>query len=433
MQILSVRETEGQDFDALWVCGLTAGQWPPPVRPHPLIPLALQRAAGIPEATPAGVDRQAREQFARLRVAADDVAFSWPAEEEGAGSLMSPLLRGLESEPVAVGPAASISEARTLHPDRDAIAVSAVPVSRADDPPPAWRTGKRLRGGTRVLSLQSVCPARALVECRLGGKPLEEPARPLDAAMRGKVMHQVLERLYRMEPCRRGLGGLDAEALRSLFDPVFDAVLDEHLPDTDAYLGHLRRFERDRVWGLLQSLRQKDAERPAFDVAAEVAREFAVGPLLLRMRLDRLDQLAAGGSLVIDYKTGEFTPAGWRGFRLVDCQLPLYAVSTGSRGAAVLELRPPEVRLRGVGDPALDIDSLRSPDKFFREPGLDWDAVLARWATQLETLAREFAAGDFRVNPADRKWAVGQFASLTRIHSLRSTDSDVTDDPGEPE
>ena len=250
--------------------------------------------------------------------------------------------------------------------------------------------------------------------------------------MRGKIMHQVVERLYRMEPCRRGLGGLDASALRSLFDPVFDAVLDEHLPDTDAYRGRLRGFERDRVWALLQSLRQKDTNRPAFEVATEVASEFAVGPLVLRMRLDRLDELDAGGSLVIDYKTGEFTPAGWKGVRLADCQLPLYAVSTGSRGAAVLELRPPEVRLRGVGDPALDIDNLRSPDKFFKEPALDWDAVLARWATQLDTLAREFAAGDFRVNPADRKWAVGQFASLTRIHSLRSTDADATDDPGEP-
>ena len=252
--------------------------------------------------------------------------------------------------------------------------------------------------------------------------------------MRGKVMHQILERLYRLEPCRRGLGGHDAEALRSLFDPVFDAVLDEYLPATDAYLGHLRRFERERVWGLLQGLRQKDTDRPAFEVVTEVAQEVEVGPLLLQVRLDRLDQLDAGGSLVIDYKTGEFTPAGWKGFRLAECQLPLYAVSTtGSRGAAVLELRPPKVRFRGVGESVLEIDGLRSPAKFFQEPTLDWDAVLARWASQLDTLAREFAAGDFRVNPADRKWAVGQFASLTRIHSLRSTGVDATDDPGEPE
>ena len=438
VQILSLQEAEGQDFDALWVCGLTAGQWPPPVRPHPLIPLALQRAAGIPEATPTGVNSQAREQLARLCVAADDVTLSWPAEQEGAETLMSPLLGGFDSASAlaagAMWPAPITTEPLTLHPDRDAIAASDFPVSRTDDPAPTWCTGKRLRGGTRLLSLQAVCPARAFAEFRLRGAPLEAPARPLDAAMRGKVMHQILERLYRLEPCRRGLGGHDAEALRSLFDPVFDAVLDEYLPATDAYLGHLRRFERERVWGLLQGLRQKDTDRPAFEVVTEVAQEVEVGPLLLQVRLDRLDQLDAGGSLVIDYKTGEFTPAGWKGFRLAECQLPLYAVSTtGSRGAAVLELRPPKVRFRGVGESVLEIDGLRSPAKFFQEPTLDWDAVLARWASQLDTLAREFAAGDFRVNPADRKWAVGQFASLTRIHSLRSTGVDATDDPGEPE
>jgi hypothetical protein len=39
-------------------------------------------------------------------------------------------------------------------------------------------------------------------------------------------------------------------------------------------------------------------------------------------------------------------------------------------------------------------------------------------------LANEFAAGDFRVNPADRRWAVDQFAGLTRIHDFLPTAGD---------
>ena len=48
----------GMRFDALWVAGLHAERWPAPVNPDPLIPLELQRAAQIPEATAVGVRRQ---------------------------------------------------------------------------------------------------------------------------------------------------------------------------------------------------------------------------------------------------------------------------------------------------------------------------------------------------------------------------------------
>jgi hypothetical protein len=61
---------------------------------------------------------------------------------------------------------------------------------------------------------------------------------------------------------------------------------------------------------------------------------------------------------------------------------------------------------------------IRTPPAFFREEGLDWQESLARWRSQLERLAWEFSGGDFRVNPADRKWAVDQFAGLTRIHEF---------------
>ena len=74
-----------------------------------------------------------------------------------------------------------------------------------------------------------------------------------------------------------------------------------------------------------------------------------------------------------------------------------------------------------------------SPPAFFREAGLDWQGTLTRWRSQLEQLAREFAAGDFRVNPADRKWAVGQFAGLTRIHEFLSAaeGDESTEEDGE--
>jgi hypothetical protein len=158
----------------------------------------------------------------------------------------------------------------------------------------------------------------------------------------------------------------------------------------------------------------------------------AIGPLALRVRLDRLDRMDAGGELVVDYKTGKFASGGWKRPRVPESQLPLYAVTGGYDGVAVIEFRPPAVRLRGVGGATLAIAGIKAPAAFFREEGLDWQGTLARWRAQLELLAVEFAGGDFRVNPADRLWAVDQFAGITRIHEfLPPTDGDESPEGGE--
>jgi hypothetical protein len=100
-------------------------------------------------------------------------------------------------------------------------------------------------------------------------------------------------------------------------------------------------------------------------------------------------------------------------------------VTVGSRGVAVIQLRPEGGKLQGVGDAALGITGIKPAATFFKEADLDWNGVLARWQSQLETLAAEFTAGDFRVDPGDRKWAVGQYAGLTRIHDLTEFSDEV--------
>ncbi|MEO7387016.1 MAG: PD-(D/E)XK nuclease family protein, partial [Gammaproteobacteria bacterium] len=402
------------EFGALWLCGLTADRWPAPARPHALIPLVLQQAAGMPEATPAATEAQTRRRFEQLLASADHLVLSWPVAQDDAETLPSPLLKSplLADAQVVTATAEDIA----LHPDRQCVADSGTAEDVASDPPPALPAGRRLKGGARVLAMQAVCPARAYVEFRLGGRPLDPPARPLDAATRGKLLHALLERLYALEPCTGGLGAIAPEALRKLFEPVIGRVLDEFLPAVDPYLASLRPLEADRLWALLLSLKALDQDRQPFTVETELAREVSIGSLALHVRLDRVDRLEAGGELVIDYKSGKFDVAGWKRPRITDSQLPLYAVTGGYRGVAVIQLRPPAAELRGVGDPALGIPGMKSPAEFFREGGLDWQGTLGRWRTQLECLAAELAAGDFRVNPDDRRWAIDQFAPITRIH-----------------
>ena len=274
-----------------------------------------------------------------------------------------------------------------------------------------------MRGGARLLSTQAVCPARAFIEARLHGKELPPPARPLDPPTRGNLLHRLLERLYGQPECRAGLAAVSAERLAALFAGLIDGVLDEGLPPADAFLCRLRELERTRLWSQLLALVARESEWGSFSVETETTRLLAIGSLGLKLRMDRVDSFAGGLQLVIDYKTGRFSAKSWRGERLQDCQLPLYAVTTGCRGVAVLQFTPGTVLVRGVGDPALGLDCLDTPQEFFKDPALDWTGVVTRWRSQLELLAAEFAAGDFRVDPVNTKQASGQYAVLTGVYA----------------
>jgi ATP-dependent helicase/nuclease subunit B len=77
VQILGVLESAGMQFDHLWVSGLTDEAWPLAARPTPLIPVALQRSAGVPEASPAAaLELDARITRGWLCAAAEVIRFA---------------------------------------------------------------------------------------------------------------------------------------------------------------------------------------------------------------------------------------------------------------------------------------------------------------------------------------------------------------------
>ena len=83
--VIDSATSAGMYFDALWVTGLDADHIPAPVNPDGLIPLELQRTAGIPEATPAGVLQQAKTQLKRWTNSAPTVVLSWPQRDGDVG------------------------------------------------------------------------------------------------------------------------------------------------------------------------------------------------------------------------------------------------------------------------------------------------------------------------------------------------------------
>lgn len=377
IQVLGILESAGLAFDALWVSGLTDEAWPLRARPNPFIPPALQKKAGIPEASPEATLERCRRITDNWLHAADEVVVSHPAHDEDRVLLGSPLISGV---PGSSGTPETRSDARY----RDSIFAARQIETVVDEQAPALATSTP-KGGTRILSDQAACPFRAFARHRLAAEALEEPVEGLDARARGLLLHTLMKELW---TALKGSDGLKGDVAPAIEKAARTAVSEAGIEEPMAGL------ERKRLTKLAREWLDVEKERAPFQVVAmEEKRELSVAGLKLNGRIDRMDKLASGGHAVIDYKTGNPSPNQWMGGRPEDPQLPLYALNAAAPVSAVAfaKLKTGAMRYMGFSQAKDAMPKLKQAE--------NWAALLAGWKAELESLGGAFAAGDARVDP----------------------------------
>jgi ATP-dependent helicase/DNAse subunit B len=269
-----------------------------------------------------------------------------------------------------------------------------------------------LPGGARVLTDQSQCPFRAFAAARLGAAGWQAAQTGLSPSQRGGLLHAVLHRIWGGPPeGLRGLADLERIADREGFAaPHVRRVFAEEIPSPLRARLPRRYLELEelRLIRLLGAWLDFEATRAPFDVdGTEVDRTVHLAGLTLRLRLDRLDRLADGTVLVVDYKTGNVSPKSWDLPRPEDVQLPLYAGFALDReseelgGLVFAKIRPGEHEFAGCVADAKGtlLPSLGASRQLVREP-LSAEQLMD-WRAAIERLARDFLAGKAEVDPAD--------------------------------
>src|SRR6266850_6393862 len=375
VQVLGILESAGLRFDCLWVSGLTDEAWPLAARPNPFIPIALQKKAGIPQASAEGSLARGRRLTEEWASSAKEVVFSWPEKEEDRDLAPSPLILTFSRTSLSV-------------PDypryRDLLFASKKLESFEDANAPPVQT-KQVRGGTRVLADQAACPFRAFARWRLAAEALEEPAPGLDARKRGSLLHHLMKHLWsRVKTSKNLRHDLEPAIAEAAVAAVKELGLE----------GRFAELERERLARLAREWLEIEKTRAPFEVAAlEERRTLNVAGLELSGRIDRMDRLEKGGHALIDYKTGQATRNAWLGERPDDPQLPLYAVSAPEQIAAVAfaRLNPGEMAFRGFAKEKNILPKV----ELYR----DWRGLLDQWRKETKELGAAFAAGDARVDP----------------------------------
>lgn len=400
VQVLGPLEAAGLQFDRLWLCGMQASQWPAPARPHPFIPLQLQRERGMPHASAEREWVFTEALMTRYRHAASVLHASYSAQRDGVPELPSPLLREF-----AAAPDLPLAPLKPAWLEQLATASSRAPDQSAAAPTVSAAEAARLRGGSAILEDQSRCPFRAFARHRLRLQVLPEPQPGLSATDRGELLHSALFHLWGELGDQATLVQLAPAAELECLQRAVAAAL-RALPATRQRAAGRAclRLEGLRLQRLLAEWLQLERQRPPFQVLArEAAGSLQLQGLALSLRLDRIDALEDGSTLLIDYKSSPAAIGDWFGERPAKPQLPLYALAADPElaGIAVATVRERRCQFTGLArlaaGPGIHTDIANRTRT--RQPCADWEEVVAHWRQSLNALAAAFVDGEAAVEP----------------------------------
>lgn len=391
LQVMGASEAAGLWFDKLWLAGMSDAVWPPAAQPDPFIPVAMQKASGMPDASAQSVLGHARSRTDGLLASAPWIGISFAPETGDAPESLSPLFSHCRAGAPGGDGAyeGRIEQLSHSGPSLDAV---------EDQRGPPLPAGQ-LHGGVALVADQARCPFRAFAHHRLRARELEAVAPGLDPGTRGSIAHDALKRLWDRLRDRDALSRLDEAGLEALAGECAAAALEHRYADSEFQ----RRFldiEGRRLAQLLREWLVLENQRAWFRVAdTEADMQVDLGGGSFRVRVDRIDELADGRRLIIDYKTGQLAAVrDWADPRMEEPQLPMYALSIG-QGVAALALariRRGECELRGVAD---DVEGPPSLTPVSELGFADMAGLRAWWASALADLVAEFRDGAARVDP----------------------------------
>lgn len=475
--IIDADTVAGMEFDALWVMGLHAGEWPPAIDPDPLLPIELQRQYRMPDAIAAQRLQTARRKLERLVQSAKSVVLSWPQHDEDAELRASPLLAAWQAiDATALSVSTVPSAAQQLFLQRPMLE------SFTDNYAPPV-TATQIKGGAQIFELQSRCAFRAQAQLRLHAEPVPSVSLAIEPIERGILIHRVLGEVWSELKGSEGLHDALSEMLSesalslslppatgegdknafaassqsSLLSPqagegraggalnfatgnsiltqrirsIAERTAQQLIPITTAHRQRLVALEVELAVQWVTSLLQVEAQRPPFTVRRAEEREvFKFADLNITIQLDRIDELRDGSSLLIDYKTGDANkPSDWLDVaypgRPRSPQLPLYALAHRERlsGIAFAVLAPGKAEFRGLANTA-ELQSVGIRDYASSKPNTKpadidtWNDLIAHWEVVLGTLGQQFLAGAAAVDPLRNECDYCHLAGLCRIAEL---------------
>ena len=416
IQILGISGAAGMQFDYLWIMNMQDDNWPTLKQANAFIPISCQRQFDIPDASAELQLRHAKQITEKLVRSAKEVVFSYAKHEGDRICRPSPLIKLWMAN-------ALVRENKPVNDPRLLIYTSSKLETFIDVEVPPIAKGQIAYGGSTLFKDQAACPFKAFARHRLGAEALSHTDIGLSALERGNLAHRSLQYLWqRLKTSRELHYRSEAELDKLIHSVVLESIKQQTLKQPETFTDRFTELEQMRLQRLLKEWLLIERNRSEFKViATEEWQTVLFQDIELHLRVDRIDELADGRCVIIDYKTGSVSKNDWESENPYDPQLPLYAVTNDKAIAAIAFGSLKRGKLGFVG--RADGDEILPGVK--QDMDLLWKDQLRQWEQVLVQLANEFRQGKAIVEPTHIACRQCDLHALCRIYERVASPDEI--------
>jgi probable DNA repair protein len=427
IQVLGLLETTGLSFSHLWICGMSASNFPSTSQLNPFIPRSVAEEFGLPRCNQDEELAFAQRTLGHWRSCGAELHFSYTQMENDSPQLPSKLVLDAIADDGSTHPA-NATETRTKQPADHSLRHPLMVRQNAnlelvEDALGTGLTQPHIKGGTGILKNQANCPFKAYATSRLGLKQPRDAKDFLDALDRGNALHKVLENLMRIYA--------DSDAIKQISTAEIEKqcrlVLKTHR-------GLPKSFIENEVWRITDLVQQwlaLETQRRPFKISGiEQNFELDLGGSIFSLKIDRVDQVD-DHEVIIDYKSNSNTAAGALSEPISDPQLPAYALLSGKvAGVYFASIKDQKVNVDGIADLSGNLVASSSKGFSIKNPDgknlnsadgpntqVSWQEKVTQWKLELTELAQDIAMGKADVAPSKGACEYCHLTSLCRINA----------------
>ena len=405
IQILGMTGAAGMQFDYLWVLNMRDEYWPALMPVNAFLPIAVQRDFNIPNAHAETQLKLAKDITDKLIRSAKEVVLSYANQDNDRLCRPSPLIKTIQSGTYGI---------EQYNDYKNTIFESSQLETFVDIAAPEIPAGQTANGGSTLFKDQSACPFKAFARHRLHAEALQQTDIGLSAAERGNLVHRALQYLWQRLKTLENLKYRTALELEKIIHSVvLEAIKLQTSQQPETFADRFTELEQLRLEKILKQWLLIEKDRSDFKViATEEWKTIVFEDIELYLRVDRVDELADGRCVILDYKTGPVSKNDWETENPNDPQLPLYAVTNGQQVAAIAfaSLKPGKMGFVGLAD----TDDILPRVK--QDADLLWQEKLDNWEQILIKLANDFRNGIAVVDPTRTACRYCELPSLCRIN-----------------
>ena len=395
IDILGFHESTFEAYDATWIMNLNEHHWPTPHQYNPFIPVKIQQDSYI--FTHEKHQQHATKILNKFTHTSPTVVLSYAKKMGEEEIFPSSTLHTVISS--------KLLEDKNFEYKKNILKQDLIEYIE-DNTSIEINVQQAIKSGIKLLEAQSICPAWAFYEFRLGAKKLEdEDEENLTTRLRGNLFHKTLEQFWAEHKSASLVSALTEKELSEKIKDITHKAISIEKKKYPRIMPTFFNIEEIRMISYVEKWIQHELKRGDFEVI-ETEKNIPVhlGCLNFNIKIDRIDRVNEN-NIVIDYKSGiTKTLNEWFLNSYGELQIPFYALFASDKpidAIAIGVINASKPQWIGIGrdkDLLKGIKDIPSSTSF-----QSWDELLGFWKCRIQDTIKSYREGNAAVQYARDK------------------------------